>query len=82
MQSTHFTHIVVRSVLFGTLTILTLAACGGGGGGSRDDRVTPPVATDATYSISLDSITASDRSNGTAVTVTGDRVSGATATLQ
>lgn len=81
MQSTHFAHTFVRSVLFGALTILTLAACGGGGG-SRDDRVTPPVATDVTYSISLDSITASDRSNGNAVTVTGDQLSGATATLR
>ncbi len=79
MQVTAHKNTTGPRTLAGILMLAVLAGCGGGGGGGG--RVTPPPAADSTFSVTLESVTATDRSSGSAVNVTGNAVVGATASL-
>lgn len=81
MQAISNKTVTARTALTGILIAAVLTGCGGGGGGGGG-TVAPPLMADPTFSITLESVEATDRSSGNAVTASGNPVAGATATLQ
>jgi len=67
--------------LLSLMLAVSLGGCGGGGGGGTTAPPPPPPPSAKTFQATLDSVAAIDRTDGSAVQVTGGSVSGATATL-